>query len=525
MVDTEVTKDNSQSNPYRAYAIGSPLNFALETVDANNHSSGVEYSTTITDIKGGGFCGRVLFLEGLPFVIKTTLPDPFHDVLRRIFWKGRDFPSRRDPLTARLDHMGLKLIHDVLPPLSQGRFRSPDSYGFMMTPTGYGQALEKLSGRGPRLNNQVELHQFQQDRNDLAELALKLGLEQAAQIDLGNSLGRANMWCGGIWLDNMPAMPHIIPWGFHKRYREHFGYKRGEASFNTIHIDQFLKTVGNNRGLFNSKGELYNDLVKRAYFYQDLLEEKNKQKKNPLDIKGFLRASVEAATEMTPKLVRKVLVDKLAGSLWMVFNKPYRERTILEGVDKACSEGLISEQEKDEAHLAFKSDDPDGIEKWKKVSALGTLPFLYFGLAGIPNTLKYGATGYFALNEGGWEKFLISAGIFTAGTAAESLFRVLETIAVEKISGVDLSVARKITAFPALGKVYAISAQVAADSAASSDTIRHYTARKIVADLSRIHPFGGWGTDVEANLWEKIGPKIEWLANRKEVKGQVILDI
>ena len=84
-------------------------------------------------------------------VIKTTLADPAHDVLRRVIWKGREFPSRVDERTIQLDHLGIKMMHDALPFLSKGRFRSPDTAGYTYLPTGAGHVLKTPRTKSPRV--------------------------------------------------------------------------------------------------------------------------------------------------------------------------------------------------------------------------------------------------------------------------------------------------------------------------------------------------------------------------------------
>lgn len=111
-------------------------------------------------------------------------------------------------------------------------------------------------------------------------------------------------------------------------------------------------------------------------------------------------------------------------------------------------------------------------------------------------------------------KTAIFFGIFAGARFAGGLNSYLATKLAGQMSGRNLNTAAIISAIPVLGVHLAIPAQVCVDAGSKSETIWHYTVRKVVAKISKISPSGGWGTELEGKLWNLFGKKIERWAGK-----------
>ncbi|MCJ7739846.1 hypothetical protein MUP32_00830, partial [Candidatus Microgenomates bacterium] len=267
---------------YHEYLPGDTLLFPLCTFDGQNRIQVETKSVVIEDIRGGGFFGQVLIPGKEDFVVKTSLPDPWHHFWRTVNWDFRDIPARDDETQTQLTHLAVKLIHDVLPIVSNNRFYSPDSLGYTRLATGFAQVVEKLDGRGPRFDLSTnEYDRFRQAQSQLRRIAYSLGLEHVGQIHPDNPFAMANLWFDEknkqfIWLDTIPAIPHkgwiwpFFNYPFHQKIRDHFDMK--EPTFDRIHTDRFRMTIKQWESNFDpgqyakimANLELYDELQKRS---------------------------------------------------------------------------------------------------------------------------------------------------------------------------------------------------------------------------------------------------------------------
>lgn len=103
----------------------------------------------------------------------------------------------------------------------------------------------------------------------------------------------------------------------------------------------------------------------------------------------------------------------------------------------------------------------------------------------------------------------VATGLFV-GWVLPSIIRPAITMLAQELSGIDLKTAMKISALPKAGSYLAVPADLAANLkhlSGSSEEIWHYTLRNLVARLSKIlKPWGGWGTQHEAELWDRLKP-------------------
>ncbi|MBI4100362.1 hypothetical protein HY439_01340 [Candidatus Microgenomates bacterium] len=224
-----IHEHHPRKNPYGEYLTGDEIKFSLQTLQSDGSLRSCDQRIVIRDVRGGGFFGRVIIPEDGGYVIKTSCPDSWHHLWREVNWDFKPFPARVFEIDAQLEHLSTRLIHQVLPRLSGGKFRSPDSFGYTDLPNGFAQVVEKMEGRGPRFDlPKNEFLEFRQAQEELTDLALRLGLEQAGQIHPENPFGMANLWKekdghGFIWLDTIPAIPHngwikpFFHFKFHKK--------------------------------------------------------------------------------------------------------------------------------------------------------------------------------------------------------------------------------------------------------------------------------------------------------------------
>jgi hypothetical protein len=125
----------------------------------------------------------------------------------------------------------------------------------------------------------------------------------------------------------------------------------------------------------------------------------------------------------------------------------------------------------------------------------------YAASSGVMNalSLSVGASVLFAENPlsrmalAGFIEFVLPSIVRASSTALVSLF-----------TKQDLRTAIKYSAIPFFGHA-AIVADLAKRYGDRSEMIWHYTKRGLIASLSKVlRPWGGWNSDLEANLWEKL---------------------
>lgn len=502
--------------PYKEYLPGDELTFTIETLQPDGVLNTRTQRVTIADVFGGGFFGRVLIPEGQDFVIKTSLPDPWHHLWRLANWDLKPFPAQENEVDAQLEHLSTRLIHQVLPVLSGGKFSSPDSLGYAKLPTGYAQVLEKVNGRGPRFDLvENEFLQFRQAQKELTQLALRLGLEQAGQVHPDNPFGMANLWKDDktgtwIWLDTTPAIPHqgwvkpFFYFGFHKKIRHWFWQK--ETTFNRVHTGYFLTTLAKNKELFSSQE--YEEIKSMLTLYENLWQEKTTSQKR--EIGPALRAFTHATKEFIPQLGKGVIGKSLLEPLRVTFDRKFRKRLALEGLHLAKKYGLITAEELEEG---LNSMDEARLTNKERNTLIGIQA--YYGVVwGLIKMLEL--SGYAkAISDSNKE---LAGLAFLAGLVVPPVLRSAGTMTAEAITKINLKIATLISLIPALGNYYPVPHQISLMTGGRSAALWHYTVRKIIAKLSKINPAGGWGTQFEAQLWEKLGKPLERLGtnNRKD---------
>lgn len=522
-------------NPYKTYSPGDNLSFLLNTVRSDGSVFSSENNVIVRNLYGGGFFGEVIFPHNEQYVIKTPLPDPWHHLWRMVNWHFKEFPAQSDELAARLEHLSTRLIHLVIPALSNDKFMVPNSYGYTKLKTGFAQVVERMSGRGPRYDlSEDEFVSFRQAQQELLDLGTRLGLEQIGQIHPDNPYAMANLWYDDkrknwIWLDTIPAIPHngwIWPafyFKFHKDVRKRMGER--QTTFNRIHTDIFRNEIEQYRDLFTQ--ENYEQITKYLEIYDRTYISYEGQRSNRREFGSAGYAAKEVVSELlTKNLFYKLIADpnfrseKIENIRTFKRDKQYRadyfnRHFILRGIEKAYKEGVISEKEWVDAWTVIDSFQSQNSENQNLIITLLGLQFYYLITSRIFNTVEV-ATYLTALFSE--DKLPRWAAGFFIGWVLPCLVRALSTHIVGMATNSDLSVARKISALPKVGGILAPTAQALYELrkiGSKSDDIWHFTIRNFIAAISAVSPSGGWNTELEGRLWKAIGARLEKLGQQK----------
>ena len=521
-------------NLYKEYLPGNNLSFSLRTLKPDGTVNITDQAIVIGDVRGGGFFGRVIIPQDEQFVIKTSLPDPWHHLWRTINWDFRKFPAQTEELAAQTEHLSTRLIHAVLPVLSDGKFYSPDSYGYTGLPTGYGQVVEHIDGRPPRFDlPENEFLLFRNAQQELLELGTKLGLEQVAQIHPDNPFGMANLWFNDkkrilVWLDTIPAIPHkgwVWPafyFRFHKDVRQRFGQQR--PTFNKIHTEAFRQEIKNNRHLFSD--DVYEQVLADLNLYDSVYtawEQSQQPRPRQRELSTAARAIKETGVDaITERAIYKLLADptfrreKIETLVQIVRDPEYRvsyfnREVVLKGVERAYQNGIITKEELKRAWQTVETGDINSPNPHRKKVVLASLQLYYFVSSQILNALEASAYLNSAFTDD--KASSIALGLFI-GWVLPSILRPAGTLVISAATKTDLKVAARLSAFPKVGAYLAVPGEIGVTAGNKSEQIWHYTVRNIIASLSRISPSGGSGTQFEGELWNKIGNKLEEFGQR-----------
>lgn len=462
---------------------------------------------TIEKTASGGFFGKVLFFKDQPFVAKTPDNDdkPIHQLFRATVM-GREFPHFSSRNEALAEHLATKIIHNVIPFASSGKFYAPDSVGFTRLPNGhYAQIVERMDERPNKLGNGKSEHDlFRNAQRELTELAIKLGFEHVGQIHYDNPFGMSNIRVdtktgGLVWLDTLPAIPHkgemwpIPPieglgrFPFHYQIRD--ALNNGELTFNRIHTDILDTFLSENSQLFPP--QLLDETRSLMKLYDKVWEEK--QKEPAISNREEIKQALINLTKSFALEVLKFGPDRLKFFLKLAADPKFVDEVLLSGLNEAKKLNLVTQEEYDEAKEEFERDA-------KKRRAFEALYQYHLGSSLTINAIQFGTV--FILAPILQDEYLAAAAI-TVGQATAPLVRPILALYEQARSGVDFRLAALVSAAPFFGAYMGVPSQLAV-SEKKMGIIHHYKFRELVAKLSSLHPAGGWGTQKEAELYNKI---------------------
>lgn len=504
---------------YNEYSIGKSLDIALHTLHSDGSLHIQNDQVIVEKIGGGGFFGRILFIKDRQYVVKTPLPDPWHHLWRTVNWNLMEFPSQYEELMAQTEHVGSRIIHTVLPIITEGKFHSPESLGYAQLPTGYTQVVERMEGRPPRYDlERNEYNEFREAQKELTHLAFDLGLEQVGQIHEDNIFGMANLWRDEknnrwIWLDTIPAIPHrkfvwpFFYFSFHTDIRNQLNV--GKLTFNTIHIDTLVKYIKDHSKFFTN--EQFNQLLLDSRLYEELLEDQKKLSHRhavtpaAIAFGNVVGDGAKFVAKAPFKLANKAVIEPIH----TVFDKQYRVEPIIKRLEKSLELGLINSDEFEKAIHAIKTYESNNGGYSRDDKILTVLLGSYFLSGNIINAVQAWIGANILL---GNQELLSGGELIGLLQIASYLLRPLITLLIGKKTKTDLRAAMSISWLPFGGFAYAIPAQISLWTGSQSKEIWHQTIREFFSNLSALLPYGGTGSQLEGQLMKsQLAKKIETL--------------
>ena len=525
--------------------VGDQLNFELSSVPAS--IGPISISGEIEDIRGGGFYGRAILLKD--HVIKTTEPDSWHLLWRRINWAGYPFPPQSSEYAAQLDHISTRVIHLLVPKLTNGQVITPDSYGYTkLDSLGFAQVLERVHGHPARFNTEEENKKIKEARRLTWDIGVALGLEHAAQIHPDNPFGKQNIWLTDdgryIWLDTLPAIVHteaVLPtyrFPFHKEIRESIG--NGKITFNRLHTDKIRAYISDNPSLIDRQTHSETEYLLQEYdaIRPEYAEEMKRERKDlviedavnrGLVNKGEAARLHQSRAAYSKFLARTILEPALSSFSEFIKNTPlYKigfeaqfqedvkqflispdfrrekiiENSILKGFIEAYVQGIATEEELSEAWNVANQPLTSKEEARKLAATYISLQSWYAVSGAIINTVSFPliASTPFAEDPGA----RLATGLFVDWVVPPAV-RAASTWLAGKMTEQDLHRAIKYSAIPKAGWWLAIPADLAYRQGNKSENIWHYTKRALIASLSKtLRPWGGWNSDLEEKLWNAL---------------------
>lgn len=504
----------------------------------------------VEDIRGGGFYGKTLLFKDKDAVIKTAEPDAWHLLWRAVNWELRPFPPQSIKLAAQLDYLSASIIHRIVPRVTDGQIVTPDSIGYAdLGKIGYGQALERMRGRGTRFENGLEENiKFTRAREQIWKVGVTLGIEHAAQAHPENPFGKQNIWTTEdgqmIWLDVMPAIHHTgFVWPgfyfhFHKDVRKRIG--NGETTFNQLHTERLRSYLEANPNFITGTQKDELDFYLDTY---DEISTKYAQEMNldrrELVIEDALRRGI-----VTSDQARKLYASDIAYGKFLLgtiakpafgafsdfiqqrmiyraaFDQQFKadirrflrdpnfrrqriaEHSILRGMREAYSYGLITEAEWNDAWKLIKQPLMPNSEAKKLITTYLSLQAWYIISSSLINAVSVPTMASALIAENPGARFAL--GLFI-DWVVPVIVRGASTAAVSLLTKQDLRTAIKVSALPKVGGYLAVPADLAHRFGKQSEKIWHYTKRGLIVSLSKVlRPWGGWNSDLEAQLWEKL---------------------
>jgi hypothetical protein len=502
---------------------------------------------TLEGVRGGGFYGKVLLFDG--FVVKTTLPDDWHNLWRTLNHRLPVFPPGSLESAAQLDHLATRIIHITMPLVTDEGIITPDSYGYTdLGPFGFAQVLERLSGRGARFDVPHENERIRLARERIWDVGIDLGLEQAAQAHPRNPFGKPNIWLGRdgqvVWLDVLPAIPHtgfVLPafyFSFHMDVRRQIG--NGALTFNRIHTGKLRAYLDAHPGLVEGSErddlELCLDTYDRVWgsYQQDVNGNQQTLVINDAQRRGLLTDAETVGLRASKLRYRLYLLRAVFGLAWgafrdflqatfvyrLLYDEAFRqkawrffrdrafrrrkilEKTILRGVEKAYERDLVTAKEREDAGEMM-GHSPRSAQEMKKLVATYIFLQVYYILTGnLINLVSFSTMLSAIVAENQVERLLLGLMI---DWFFPPLLRVISTIITGAVTGQDLRVATIVSAIPKLGSYISVPADIGYRFGHRSAIIWHYAKRGVVAAASKmLRPWGGWNTDLEERLWKLV---------------------
>lgn len=206
---------------------GEPLSFTLYSLTSNGGLEEREIKTTIEASAEGGFRGNVFFLEGEPFVLKTSRPTKKKYGISFYFGRSlhsgfRPFPFEHFERAVQLEHVGQKILRLLVSGCLGEKYYLPETPGYTSLPgIGFCHAIEEINFTRPHLPDEIE--RIFQAQEELTSFCREFGLvEISGQIHQDNPLAPPNLvfledgtvcWLdthSGMWMRKSGYIPPIF---------------------------------------------------------------------------------------------------------------------------------------------------------------------------------------------------------------------------------------------------------------------------------------------------------------------------
>ncbi len=513
-------------------APGETLAFNLHEVTPDGIRQ-TETAQPVEGFAGGGFYGSVILLPDS--VIKTAQPGPGHEFLREINWPV-PFPSRTDETAAQLDQLSGKVLHTLIPGVTDGSVVTPDPLGYTnLGSLGYGQVIERARGRIPTFRDGGEENRAVSDaRHQIWDIGSSLGVEHAAQVHPRNPFGKPNLWIDEegqvIWLDYLPAFRHtglvkpFFRFPFHLESQKTFGsgspYNRInthtlrealDGPYNDNFTPEELDAMAGNLDVYDELRQEYDERLSgdsKSLFIEDALA---RGLIEPEDAETLSRSSLlyggyrirqlgglafEAVSGVAKGLPLKIFWNREVqrNALRMITDPEFRrtqilESTTLRGLKKAKEEGLVSDSEYDQALDVL---PPSDLRLYTLMQLGYFANSRLIDLTTVPLAVAAASSS---------QRVELGAAVAAYNILAPGVIRGIATAYIGQRKKKDLKQMALFSSIPMVGTYFAVPSQIRREYKERGDEMMHYTLRALVAKASKIRPHGGWGSDLEERLW------------------------
>lgn len=454
-------------------------------------------------------------------------------VLGTVVLTHTDSLSRKtDEDVAQSNYLRGRILNIIVPELTDGSVITPHALGYTyIEGQGFAQVIERVDSHSPRFDDGgLENTKIRQARASLWSQAEKTGIEPLVHIHPKNPLGKSNFRVHAdgrlVWLDQYTDLPLsgtigklLLPqFDFYSEAIEVFKKDGKNPNFRNLDISSIERLV-HERGLSDSEkilellseyGELQNTMSSAPQKSHRELVADDLEK---LDVVSERGAQIIRSSEFGHRAVRAAqkggeIVEYTGGKIqstsqsfkdkqiayYLYMTDPeirthaILENSILKGMSVAQEHGNISDKEYKEAL--------DVVSPHDLTTYVGLQTFY------LANSRAFDILTGSLIAANPSPKEVLSN--FTATTLACSAIRGAVTAIVSRFRDTELKKATMSSMIPMFGSYIAIIQQMGVTYGEYTKDIKHNAYRFLVANISKIGFGGGWGSDREEKIWNKM---------------------
>lgn len=524
--------------------VGDRVSFVAQRLHPHSGREEYEVGGTVTARHKGGFYGEVFEVNDSDrgeTIIKTARATGLiHRLGKFLNWDGKPFPPQVSETAALADYVSQKIARGFIP-AATGVY-TPDAYGTGFLPSyGYVQEMEKLYGRPPSyLRGLGEYDRLMQARRAIFTLGMELGnVNWAGQAHPDNVFGLQNLWIGlngsVILVDQLPGIRHKgeflglkLPFlAFQREIGMALGngnivYNEIDTNLHRTALDHDPRFSGLDKSSLHGFLDIYDDLAVRLKTEQSqsLLE----QNIAALILLGVInrepRRLREWATTMLSlsirqgKVTTKEFAERVGENMFirMMTEKGYFKLFFsgLSLLEEGYKSGTVPQADWLAAKsLVFDENEALSPEQRKKIRNYVSLLGTYLTSSAILNVA--GAVAFTATEVTYPGNHLLATTLgFTFATALPAALRYLSAKPFTWITKQNADIVRSLSPIPTVGTLAPL-AQMAANPELASTIAAFWplTVRGLAAKASKLLPWGGWGTDLEARIMKFLFRKHE----------------